>query len=105
MTEWMTGVSQAEPSLQPASWQAPLQASSTHVVGVSGLYPSHTFDKGYSGFWASLAAGADLPIQVPHGRWDLEQYYAPEAHGDLTMYVRHAAFVDNLDTFDAGLFR
>ena len=43
--------------------------------------------------------------QVPHQRWDLEQYYIPEARGDLTMYVRAASFVDGLDEFDAGLFR
>ena len=29
----------------------------------------------------------------------------PEARGDLTMYARHAAFVDDLDMFDASLFR
>jgi acyl transferase domain-containing protein len=43
--------------------------------------------------------------QVPHQRWDLEQYYSPEARGDLTMYARGAAFVAGLDEFDASLFR
>ena len=52
-----------------------------------------------------VQGGANLPTSVPHGRWDLEHYYAPEARGDLTMYARHAAFVDGLDQFDASLFR
>ena len=38
-------------------------------------------------------------------RWDLEEYYAPEAAGGLTMYVRLGAFVPELDSFDAALFR
>ena len=38
-------------------------------------------------------------------RWDLEEYYAPEAAGGLTMSVRLGAFVPDLDGFDAALFR
>ena len=38
-------------------------------------------------------------------RWDLEEYYAPEAAGGLTMSVRLGAFVPGLDGFDAALFR
>ena len=75
------------------------------MVGVSGCYPSQTADPGYSGFWNTLQRGNDLATTIPHSRWDLEPYYAPEARGNLTMYVRHAAFIDDLDSFDASLFR
>lgn len=47
-------------------------------------------------------------IDMPHGllkRWDTEKYYAAEAVGGLTMYVRAAAFAPGLDAFDADLFR
>ena len=47
----------------------------------------------------------DLPCQVPHQRWDPDRYFVPEARGDLTMYVRHAAFIRDLDMFDASMFR
>lgn len=78
-------------------------ATTTDVVGVAGRYPG--CGEGLPGFFASLAAQEDLPRQVPHQRWDLEHYYCPEPRGDLTMYVRMAAFVDGLDNFDASLFR
>lgn len=99
------GTSEPAPPQKLVAFSAPARTTSTHVVGVSGAYPSQTADRGYTGFWTSLQAGADLPAVVPHSRWDLEQYYAPEARGDLTMYARHAACVDDLDMFDASLFR
>ena len=42
---------------------------------------------------------------MPLQRWDIEQYYAPEASRNLTMDVRLAAFVDGFDAFDPALFR
>lgn len=78
-------------------------AAATEIVGAAGRYPGA--GEGTTGFFASLALEQDLPRHVPHQRWDLEQYYSPEARGDLTMYTRAAAFLDDLDMFDAGLFR
>ena len=77
--------------------------TTTEVVGVAGRYPGG--GEGVPGFFQSLAGEEDLPRTVPHQRWDLEQYYSPEARGDLTMYTRAAAFLEGLDLFDAGLFR
>ena len=43
---------------------------------------------------------------VPLQRWDVDEYFSPEAKSRrLSMYVRMAAFVDDLDRFDASLFR
>lgn len=42
---------------------------------------------------------------VPAQRWDVEQYYAPDASRNLTMNVRLAAFVTGFDKFDASAFR
>lgn len=42
---------------------------------------------------------------VPAQRWDVEQYYAPDASRNLTMNVRLAAFVTGFDKFDAAAFR
>ncbi len=77
--------------------------TTTSIVGLAGRYPG--LGEGVHGFFASLAAEENLPRQVPHQRWDLEQYYNPEARGDLTMYVRMGSFVDGLDAFDSSLFR
>ena len=75
----------------------------TELVGISGHYPG--MGKGISGFYGSLESQEDLPYPVPYERWDIEQYYTPEARGALSMYVRMACFVGDLDAFDANLFR
>ena len=75
----------------------------TEIIGVAGRYPGS--GEGLPGFFESLAHEEDLPQSVPHQRWDLEQYYSPEARGDLTMHTRAASFLDGLDMFDASLFR
>ena len=63
-------------------------------------------DKCKLGFWSSLQCGADLPSIVPYQRWDVDNYYAPDSRSSLlSMYVRAAAFVDDLDSFDAAFFR
>ena len=74
------------------------------MVGASGRYPGGR-GEGVAGFWQGISTERDLPSTVPHQRWDLDHYYVPEAKGDLTMYVRQAAFVQDLDMFDAALFR
>lgn len=79
------------------------QKQATLLLGLSGRYSGH--GEGITGFWQGLQQEHDMPSSVPHQRWDLEHYYAPEARGDLTMYVRDAAFLKDLDAFDAGLFR
>ena len=75
----------------------------THVLGTSSNYPGN--GTGVSGFWTSLISEEDLPRMVPFERWDLERYYVPEMRGDLSMYVRMASFVDELEHFDTNLFR
>lgn len=66
----------------------------------------HFMAAGFTGFWASAAAGADLPAPVPADRWDIERAYSPDASSSaMTMYVRCAAFCDGVALFDAGAFR
>ncbi len=75
----------------------------TAMHGVSGCYPGK--GQGVEGFWTTLEAEVDLPSPVPLQRWDIEQYFAPESNRTLSMYVRLASFVDDLDAFDASMFR
>ena len=72
-------------------------------MGISGKYPGK--GNGTSGFLTGLTSEENLPETVPFERWNLEQYYVPEARGDLSMYVRMASFVKKLEHFDATLFR
>ena len=41
---------------------------------------------------------------MPFSRWDVDEYYDPAMPTGLEMYVRHAAFVENVEFFDAQLF-
>ncbi len=77
--------------------------NTTFVVGMSGEYPGEGI--GVAGFLKSLTTEEDLPQTVPFERWNLEEYYTPEARGDLTMYARMASFLGKLENFDASLFR
>ena len=80
------------------------QARVTHIIGISARYPG-SHGSGMAGFWASLAAAEDLPGVVPAQRWDIEQYFAPDASRPLTMNVRLGAFVADFDAFDPAYFR
>jgi hypothetical protein len=67
----------------------------------------HIFLYAYQAWWCHgtmhhVGVGAQV---VPAQRWDVEQYYAPDASRNLTMNVRLAAFVTGFDKFDAAAFR
>lgn len=55
-------------------------------------------------FWQLLQGGVDMVRPVPAERWDMEAYYDPERSLPGKMYVREAAFVDQVDQFDAAFF-
>jgi acyl transferase domain-containing protein len=75
-------------------------------VSIAGRYPGSSPDAGIPGFWGTLEREGDLPSTIPLQRWDVDEYYSPEGKGrQLSMYVRRAAFVQDVDHFDASLFR
>ncbi|PSC67708.1 non-ribosomal peptide [Micractinium conductrix] len=76
----------------------------TEVAGLSCTYPGTAAIGGVSGFWNAAIVGADLPTVVPHNRWPIERHYSPDVAVNK-MYVRFAAFLPGVDTFDAALFR
>ena len=81
-------------------------AAATDIVSVTGRYPGSASDTGIAGFWQALQEEQDLPSTVPLQRWDVDKYFSPETKSrQLSMNVRMAAFVDDLDHFDASLFR
>ena len=42
--------------------------------------------------------------EIPYDRWDVDEYFDPSPNAVGRMYVRHAAFIQNADCFDAMLF-
>jgi acyl transferase domain-containing protein/SAM-dependent methyltransferase/acyl carrier protein len=98
--------SRAAPSLA-ASLLARLEAiekartEAIAVVGVGCSFPGGGRDM--ESFWRTLMDGADTITEVPLGRWDLSDIYAPEpASGKL--YARHGGFLENIERFDAEFF-
>jgi len=51
-----------------------------------------------------LRAGADCIVEVPYARWDIEEYFHPDAPTGLEMYVRHGGFTEGAELFDAACF-
>ncbi|PSC74792.1 Polyketide synthase [Micractinium conductrix] len=76
----------------------------TEIAGLSCTYPGTAAIGGVSEFWHAAIVGADLPTVVPHNRWSIERHYSPDVAVNK-MYVRFAAFLPGVDTFDAALFR
>lgn len=90
-------------SIRESKIQTP-QASA--VMSIVGRYPGSNSEAGIGGFWKVMQSEQDLPATIPLQRWDVDEYYSSESKSQqLSMYVRMAAFVDNLDHFDHGLFR
>ena len=58
----------------------------------------------FSHFSCTLWHGTDTVTEMPYSRWDADEYYDPAMPTGLEMYVRHAAFVDRVEFFDAQLF-
>ncbi|WP_214324784.1 non-ribosomal peptide synthetase/type I polyketide synthase [Nonomuraea sediminis] len=55
-------------------------------------------------FWKLLAEGRDAIREVPGERWDVDEYYDPSPDAPGKMHVRRAAFIDDVDCFDAEFF-
>mmetsp|Transcript_115611 Transcript_115611/g.258317 ORF Transcript_115611/g.258317 Transcript_115611/m.258317 type:complete len:1168 (+) Transcript_115611:165-3668(+) len=74
------------------------------VRGVSVRQPA-TWDP--HGFWCGLTAGSDTMTEVPYMRWDHNNYYHehPEGWKQFKINVKHTAFCDGLELFDAKFFR
>lgn len=71
------------------------------IVGMAGRFPgSETVE----GFWEDLVAGKCHIKEVPKSRFDLDEWYDPEATGKNSTSARHGAFLDNPGLFDHRLF-
>ncbi|MGQ0678279.1 MAG: type I polyketide synthase [Actinomycetota bacterium] len=54
--------------------------------------------------WELLESGGCPVKQIPPDRWDIEEFYAPAPAVRGKMFTRAAAFLDNVDLFDAHFF-
>lgn len=72
------------------------------VYGLSCRYPHsvHSLDS----FFEVAATAADLPVQTPYSRWDIDRLYSPSTAGNGAIYARFGAYLSGIDYFDAQLF-
>jgi acyl transferase domain-containing protein len=71
------------------------------VVGMGCRFPQADSPSGY---WRLLSQGTDAIQEVPADRWNLDDYYDPDASVPGKMYTRWGGFLERMDEFDADFF-
>ncbi|WP_405888787.1 polyketide synthase dehydratase domain-containing protein [Streptomyces sp. NBC_01136] len=72
------------------------------IVGMSVLFPGAP---DLATYWHNLVSGVDAITDVPPGRWDADEYYAPGAKPRADrVYCRRGGFVDELAEVDVTEF-
>lgn len=73
------------------------------VVGLGCRFPGGA--DGPERFWELLREGRDGIVDVPHDRWPVDGWYAPDRSEPGTSYTRRGGFLtEGAHAFDAGFF-
>lgn len=73
------------------------------IVGMSCRFPSGANSP--EAFWELLQSGTDGIREIPHQRWNIDDYYDPKPDAKGKIYTRHGGFLDQpIDQFDAEFF-
>ncbi|MGZ8219944.1 beta-ketoacyl synthase N-terminal-like domain-containing protein, partial [Methylomagnum sp.] len=72
------------------------------VIGLACRFPQSPSPEAY---WDNLAAGRNLITEVPPEHWPMEQWFSPDKDAPGKSYSKWGAFIDDVDKFDAGLFK
>ena len=92
-------------STPPAVTRAPAEViagDAIAIVGVACRLPGGAED--LDGLWRVLHEGRDPVVPIPPGRFDAGRSFEPWPPAAGKSYVRAAALLDAIDTFDAGFF-
>jgi acyl transferase domain-containing protein/acyl carrier protein len=71
------------------------------IVGYAARFPGAASAEE---FWDVLRDGRDAISEVPKDRWDVEEFFDPEAGAPGKVVTRRAGFVDDATGFDAPFF-
>lgn len=71
------------------------------IVGVSGRFPGAD---NISEFWENLKNGIDSVSEVPHDRWNVDQYYDADPKVLGRTYSKVGGFLSEIDMFDPLFF-
>ncbi len=78
------------------------QEKSIAIIGMGCRFPGRADTPEL--FWRNLREGVDTITEIPPERWDVDAYYDPNPDAPGKTYVRHGAFLENIDQFDAAFF-
>jgi acyl transferase domain-containing protein len=79
-----------------------LSAEPVAIVGMACRFPGGATDP--QRFWELLRTGTDAISEIPRERWDIAEYYHPDASVAGKMYSRHAGFIENAFDFEPDFF-
>ncbi|MEM9488397.1 MAG: type I polyketide synthase, partial [Myxococcota bacterium] len=97
-----TAADSAEAGSARAARAAGDESEPLAIVGIGLRLPGHVND--LSDLWRVLSKEIDAVTPVPKHRWDVDAIYDPDPEVPDKTYVREAAFVDDVDQFDAEFF-
>jgi acyl transferase domain-containing protein len=72
------------------------------ILGAGLRLPRNLRDP--NAFWRFLAAGQNAVTEIPRDRWDANAYYDADPDRPGKMNVRHGAFLERVNEFDAEFF-
>lgn len=93
-------------TVQQVDFSVALDHSKNHlcVKLILNLHAGLKESTSAEGMFSAAQSSADIPCMVPHERWSVDSYFAPEVAVNK-MYVRHAGFLQGVQNFDASVFR
>ena len=72
------------------------------IIGMSCRFPGGANSP--EEFWNILEKGVDTVTEVPKSRWNIDDFYSPPPAKPGKMFTRSAAFLEDIDKFDAHFF-
>ncbi|VVT32020.1 conserved hypothetical protein [Sphingomonas aurantiaca] len=73
------------------------------IVGMGCRFPGGANDP--ERFWALLERGGDAVAEIPADRFDLDRWWSADPDAPGRIYVREAALIDDVRSFDPAFFR
>ena len=81
------------------------ESTASQIIAAASLYPGVGRQHAHATFWECAWNSGNTPRMVPFERWDADMYYHPVPGQSTSMYARHAAWLTDVERFDAVLFR
>ena len=92
----------ADVSSQSNAVSRPASDEPIAVIGLGCRFPGGATSP--EAFWQLLRSGVDAVGEVPRERWDIDQFFDSNPDAPGKMYVRRAAFIDDVQGFDPQFF-